>query len=307
MSIRYGRPLPKGPRPKPPQPKLGEIGATRSVTRVQRRRTKTKRASAPQTESNKGSQSTNTSAQQQTAAKKKKKKPKPERSRQNTPVRVEVGRAPRPSLPGGLDGSARSSRVVVEWRKDDCRYLAWGRLGVKKVDGWRECSAETAYQQLLKKRHPIGTMLKITDSQIPVVEILDLIIATGKVLKPRVGTIVPPARPKPLSSQQMQRGSRRHSHPNQGTRERRSAALEAARHEVLVIRPSDSKPSNAAQRRQSSGQTANAAQKRRQNLARQRRELRRMSWLRRHGYEARQAPRDMMDVALQGGSPGLKR
>ena len=195
----------------------------------------------------------------------------------------------------------------MEWRKDGRRYLAWGKLGVKKVVGWRECSAETTYQKLLKKRHPIGTMLKITDPQIPVVEILDHIIATGKVLRPRQGTTVPPARPKQPSSQQMQRHSRRSSDPNQGTRERRSAAAEAARHEALVIRPSDVKLSNAARRRQSSVQTANAAQKRRQMLARKRRELRRLSWLRRHGYEARQAPMDMMDVALQGGSPGLKR
>ncbi|MFN5697449.1 MAG: hypothetical protein ACK486_10520 [Cyanobacteriota bacterium] len=168
-------------------------------------------------------------------------------------------------------------------------------------------SAETAYQKLLKKHHPIGTMLKITDSQIPVVEILDLIIATGKVLRPRQGTTVPPVHPKPLTSKQMQRSSRGSSHPNQGTRQRRSAAAEAARHEVLGIRPSDGKPSNAARRRQSTGQTAGAAQKRRQMLSRQRRELRRLSWLRGHGYEARQTPRDMMDVALQGGSPGLKR
>jgi hypothetical protein len=305
MSIRYGRPLPKGPRPKPPQPKLGEIGAMRDITRAQRRRIKAKRANAPQAGSNKASQLTNTDAQKQTATKKK--KAKPERSRQNTPVRVEVVRPARASFPEESDGLVRSTRVVVEWRKDGHRYLAWGKLGVKKVVGWRECSTETAYQKLLKKRHPIGTMLKITDPQIPVFEILDLIIATGKVLKPRQGTTVPLARPKQPSSQQMQRHSHRSSHPNQGTRERRSAAAEAARHEALVIRPSDGKPSNGARRRQSSGQTANAAQKRRQMLARQRRELRRLSWLRRHGYEARQAPRDMMDVALQGGSPGLKR
>lgn len=105
----------------------------------------------------------------------------------------------------------------------------------------------------------------------------------------------------------MQRHSHRSSHPNHGTRQRRSAAAEAARHEALVITPSDGKLSNSARRRQSSVQTANAAHKRRQMLARKRRELKRLSWLRRHGYEARQAPRDMMDVALQGGSPGLKR
>jgi hypothetical protein len=307
MSIRYGRPLPKGPRPKPPQPKLGEVGVLRGVTRAKYRRAKAKRANAPQAESNNGSQSTSTSAQQQTAVKKKKKKAKPERSRQNTPVRVEVGRAPRPSLLRGLDGSARSTRVVVEWRRDGRRYLAWGKLGVKKVDGWRECSTETAYQQLLKKYRPIGTMLKITDPQIPVVEILDLIIAAGKVLKLRQVATVPPARPKQPSSQQRQHRSRRSSHSNQSPRQQRSAAAEAARHEALVIRPSDGKPSNAARRRQSSRQPANAEQKRKQMLARQRRELRRLNWLRRHGYEARQAPRDMMDVALQGGSPGLKR
>jgi hypothetical protein len=277
----------------------------RDITRAQRRRIKAKRANAPQAGSNKASQLTNTDAQKQTATKKK--KAKPERSRQNTPVRVEVVRPARASFPEESDGLVRSTRVVVEWRKDGHRYLAWGKLGVKKVVGWRECSTETAYQKLLKKRHPIGTMLKITDPQIPVFEILDLIIATGKVLKPRQGTTVPLARPKQPSSQQMQRHSHRSSHPNQGTRERRSAAAEAARHEALVIRPSDGKPSNGARRRQSSGQTANAAQKRRQMLARQRRELRRLSWLRRHGSEARQAPRDMMDVALQGGSPGLKR
>jgi hypothetical protein len=258
----------------------------RGVTRAQRRRAKAKRANAPQAESSKGSQSASTSAQQQTAAKKKNKKIKPERLEQNTPVSVEVVRPARASFPEESDGLVRSTRVVVEWRKDGLRYLAWGRLGMKKVDGRRECSTETAYQQLPRKHHLIGTMLKIIDSQIPIFEILDLIIATGKVLRPRQGTTVPPARPKQPSSQQVQRHSRRSSDPNQGTRERRSAAEEAARHEVLVIRPSDGKPSNAAWRRQPSRQPANDAKKRKQILARQRSEPRRLSWLRRHGYEA---------------------
>jgi hypothetical protein len=304
MSIRYGRPLPKGPRPKPPQPKLGEVGTSRDLIRVQRKRKKKEQAPAAQSSTSKASQQTSIEAQKQTATKKK--KAKPERSTQNTPVRVEVVRPARPSFPDRPDDTERSTRVVVEWRKDGRRYLAWGKLGVNKVVGWRECSTETAYKKLLKRCRPIGTMLKIIGPQIPVFEILDHIIATGKVLRPRQGTTVPPVRPKQPSYQQMQRHSRRSSDPNKGTRERRIAATEAARHEALVIRPSDGKPSTAARRRQSSRQSSNAEQKRKQMLARQRRELRRLSWLGRHGYEARQAPRDMMDVALQGGSPGLK-
>ncbi len=306
MSIHYGRSLPKSPRPKPPQPKLGEVGVLRGVTRAQRKRDKKKQASTVRDSSKKSSHSTNTSSQQQTATTKKKKiKAKSERPKQNTPVRVEVVRPARPSLPGDL---ARSNRIVVEWRRAGRRYLAWGRRGVKAVHGWRECSAETTYQQLLKKLHPIGTKLTITDSWVPVVEILDLMIAAGKVLRPRQRfTWVAPAPQQLFSSQQTQRRSRSGSRPNQGTRQRRSAAAEAARNEVLVIRPSDGKPSTAARRRQSSRQGVNDAQKRRQMLARQRRELRRLSWLRRHGYEERDAPNDMMHFALQGGSPGLKR
>lgn len=306
MSISYGRSLPKGPRPKPPQPKLGEIGPSRDLICVQRKRRKKKQPPTAKSSTGKASQPTSAEAQKQAATTKK--KAKPERPKQNTPIRVEVVRPAQPSFPDRLDDTERSTTVVVEWRKDGHRYLAWGKLGVKKVNGWRECTSDSAYQRLLQKLRPIGSKLSVKDSQIPFVEILNLIIATGKVLRPRQRDyIVPPARPKPLSSQQMQRRSRRGSHSNQSPRQRRSAAAEAARHEALVIRPSDAKPSAATQRRQSSRQPANATQKRKQMLTRQRKELSRSSWLRRHGYEARQAPRDMMDVALQGGSPGLKR
>lgn len=307
MSIRYGRPLPKGPRPKPPQPKLGEVGALRGVTRAQRRRQKAKQADITQSASNQGSQSKDKDSQQQSKPRKKK-KAKREPSRQNTPVKVEIVKPIKPASTIGPDGSRRSTRVVVEWWKDGRRYLAWGRLGAMKVEGWRECSTETIYRQFIRKLSPIGTKLSVTDSQIPVVEILDLMIAAGKVLKPRRKfTSGISAAQKSPQTRPTRRHSRVGSRPNRDSRSRRSAAAEAARHEALVVRPSDGKPSTAARRRQSSGQTANAAQKRKQMLARQRRELRRLSWLRRHGYEARQAPRDMMDVALQGGSPGLKR
>jgi hypothetical protein len=306
MSIRYGRSLPNGPRPKPPQPKLGEVGPARDLIRIQRKQKKKKQATKAQSSTSNGSQPPNTDAQQQ-AATKKKKKAKPERSKQNTPVRVEVVRPARASSPDGSNGLVRSNRVVVEWRTDGRRYLAWGRQGVKKVHGWRECTNNTTYQQLLRKLHPIGTRLNIADTRVPVVEILDLIIATGKILKPRPGTTVQPSRPKPLASQQLQRRSRSGARPNQVIRQRRSAAAEAARNEVLVTRPSDGKPSKAARRRKATSEEAHRVHKRKQLLAQQRKELRRLSWLRRHGYEARQAPRDMMDVALQGGSPGLKR
>lgn len=200
-----------------------------------------------------------------------------------------------------------SCRVVVEWRRDGRRYLAWGRLGVKKVDGRKECTADSVYQQLLNKLRPIGAKLSITDTRIPVVEILDLMIAAGKVLKPRqIFTSGRSSVETPLSSRPTQRRSRSCSPTNQVTRQRRSAAAEAARNEALVIRPIDGQPSTAARRRQGSRQAANDSQKRKQMLARQRRELRRLSWLRRHGYEQRDAPNDMMHFALQGGSPGLK-
>lgn len=304
MSIHYGRSLPKGPRPKPPQPKLGEIGAARDVISVQRKRKKTKQANVVKATSSKGSQPTKRSTQQQITTKKKK-KPKSERPKQNTPVRVEVVRPAKPSLP---IPPTKPSRVVVEWIRDGHRYLAWGRLGVKAVHGWKECSTETTYQQLLKKLQPIGTHLIITDSRVPVAEILDLMIAAGKVLVPTQRfTLVAPAPKQPFSSSQTQRRSRSGLRRNQSTRQHRSAAAEAARNEVLVIRPSEGKLSPAALRRESSRQAVNDAQKRRQLLARQQREVRRLSWLRRNGYEQRDAPNDMMHVALQGGSPGLKR
>ncbi|MFZ9462575.1 MAG: hypothetical protein ACO262_03000, partial [Vulcanococcus sp.] len=166
---------------------------------------------------------------------------------------------------------------------------------------------DSVYQQLLNKLRPIGAKLSITDTRIPVVEILDLMIAAGKVLKPRqIFTSGRSSVETPLSSRPTQRRSRSCSPTNQVTRQRRSAAAEAARNEALVIRPIDGQPSTAARRRQGSRQAANDSQKRKQMLARQRRELRRLSWLRRHGYEQRDAPNDMMHFALQGGSPGLK-
>jgi hypothetical protein len=305
MSIHYGRSLPTGPRPKPPQPKSGEIGVLRGLRRAQSRRNKKNKANDIKDSTNNSRQGASPSSQEQVAAKIKKKKSKPARSRQNTPVRVEVVRPAKPSLP---IRPARSNGVVVEWIRDGRRYLAWVRLGVKAVHGWKECSAETTYQQLVKKLRPIGTNLIISDSRVPVVEILDLMIAAGKVLMPTQRfPLVAPAPKQPFSSSQTQRRSRTGSRRDQGPRQRRSAAAEAERNEVLVIRPSDGKLSTAARRRESSRQSVNGSQKRRQLLARQQRGVRRLSWLRRHGYEQRDAPNDMMHVALQGGSPGLKR
>jgi hypothetical protein len=305
MSIHYGRSLPKAPRPKPPQPKLGEIGALRGVARAQRRRKKAKRSSPLQSSSSNSSQAINTSAQQQKPTKQKKRKPTSERPKQNTPVRVELVGPARPPLPSD---PAMFSRVVVEWRRAGRRYVAWGKKGVKAVHGWRECSDDTKYQRLLKKLHPIGTKLNITDSRVPVVEILDLIIATGKVLRPKqIFTSSASAVQKPLLPRQAQSRSRSGSRRDQGARLRRSAAAEVARNEVLVIRPSNEQLSKSSRRRKASTEAANHERKRREMLAQQRRGLSRLSWLRRNGYEDRDAPDDMMHVALQGGSPGLKR
>ena len=307
MSIRYGRSLPKSPRPKPPKPKLGDIGIARGVSRGQSKRKKTKRAKASQAVANKGSQPASTSSQPQTeqTKKKKKKKPRLEHSKQNTPVRVEIVA---PTQPSAANAGPKSSRVVVEWKRAGRRYLAWGKKGVKAVDGWQECSGDTKYQQLVQKLHPIDIHLNVTNSQIPIVEILDLIIASGKVLSPRLPLpSLAPAADQPGQSRRPQRRARSGARLDQSTRQSRSAAAKTARKDVLVIRSSDGKPSAAARRRQSTSQAANDAERRRHILARQRRELKRLNWLRRHGYEVRPAPKDLMDVALQGGSPGLKR
>lgn len=304
MSINYGRSLPKGPRPKPPQPKLGEVGMLRGLMRSQRRRRKPQKASASPIGSNEGIKATEAKSQTPDVAKKKKKKRKQERPKQNTPVRVEVVKPAPPSL---KNATAQSTRVVVEWRRAERRYLAWGKRGIKAVDGWRECSEDSAYLRLLEKLDPIGIRLSITDQQIPVAQILDLIIATGKVLKPRKSVSSggsPAGRDSP--PRQAQRRSRRGQQQIQTTRQRRSADLEAARNEVLVIRPGHAK-SSSTERRQTASTKAKEERKRRELLAQQRKELSRLSWLRRNGYEDRDAPDDMMHVALQGGSPGLKR
>ena len=252
MSINYGRSLPKGPRPKPPQPKLGEVGMLRGLTRSQRRRRKPQKATAPPAEANEGSKATEEKPQTPDLAKKKKKR-KQERPKQNTPVRVEVVK---PAPPPLKNATAQSTRVVVEWRRAERRYLAWGKRGVKAVDGWRECSEDSAYLRLLEKLDPIGIKLSITDQQIPVAQILDLIIATGKVLKPRksVSSGGSPAGRDSLP-RQAQRRSRRGQQEIQTTRQRRSADLEAARNEVLVIRPGQTK-SSSTERRQSASTRA---------------------------------------------------
>jgi len=305
MSINYGRSLPRGPRPKPPLPKLGEVGSLRGTTGTQSRRNKKPKANKDQDSSNSDTQAASSRTQQLGTAKKKKKKANLDRPKQNTPVRVEIVRPKPPSL---SSNPSISSRVVVEWRRAGRRYLAWGKRGVKAVDGWSECTADMHYQQLLKKQHPIGIKLTITDSRIPVVEILDLIIAYGKVPTPkRQGTRANQVFRQAIRSPQPQRRSRRESRGNHVASQRHSAAAEAARNDVLVIRPKDGQPSKASQRQRTSRHAANNEQKRRQLLARQRRELRRLSWLRRHGQEERDAPNDMMHFALQGGSPGLKR
>jgi len=304
MSINYGRSLPKGPRPKPPQPKLGEVGMLRGLTRSQRRRRKPHKATAPPIEPNEGRKATEAKSQTPDVAKKKKKR-KQERPKQNTPVKVEVVK---PAPPPLKNATAQSTRVVVEWRRAERRYLAWGKRGVKAVDGWRECSEDSAYLRLLEKLDPIGIKLSITDQQIPVAQILDLIIATGKVLKPRksVSSGGSPAVRDSLP-RQAQRRSPRGQQQIQTTRQRRSADLEAARNEVLVIRPGQAKSSSTERRQSASTRSSNKERKRRELLAQQRKELSRLSWLRRNGYEDRDAPDDMMHVALQGGSPGLKR
>ncbi len=305
MSINYGRSLPRGPRPKPPLPKLGEVGSLRGTTEPQSSRNKKQKDNNVQASSNSDTQAVSSRSQQLGTTQKKKKKTKLDRRKQNTPVRVEIVRPKPPSL---SSKPSKACRVVVEWRRAGRRYLAWGKLGVKAVDGWSECTAEKNYQQLLKKLHPIGTKLTISDSRIPVVEILDLIIAVGKVLtQKRQGSTAAQVSSQAFPSRQTKRRSRRESQSNQVARQRNSAAAEAARNEVLVIRPNEGQPSKASRRQRTARHAANNEQKRRQLLARQRRELRRLSWLRRLGQEERDAPNDMMHFALQGGLPGLKR
>lgn len=308
MSINYGRSLPKSPRPKPPQPKLGEVGMLRGLGRSQRRRRKPQEATAPPIASNDGSKATAAKSQTPDVAKKKKKKRKQERPKQNTPVRVEVVK---PAPPPLKNATAQSTRVVVEWRRAERRYLAWGKRGIKAVDGWRECSEDSAYRRLLENLDPIGIKLSITDQQIPVAQILDLIIATGKVLKPRksVSSGGSPAGPSspPRQAQRRSRRGQQQIQTTRPTRRRRSADLEAARNEVLVIRPGQAKSSSAERRQSASTRASNKERKRRELLAQQQKELSRLSWLRRNGYEDRDTPDDMMHVALQGGSPGLKR
>jgi hypothetical protein len=305
MSINYGRPLPRGPRPKPPLPKLGEVGSLRGTTGPQSSRNKKQKDNNVQASSNSDTQAVSSRPQQLGTTQKKKKKTKLDRRKQNTPVKVEIVRPKPPSL---FSSPSQACRVVVEWRRAGRCYLAWGKRGVKAVDGWSECISETHYHQLLKKLHPIGTKLTITDSRIPVVEILDLMIAVGKVLTPkRQGSTPAQVSSQAFPSRQTKRRSRRESQRNQVVRQCQSTAAETARNEVLVIRPKDGQPSKASQRQRTSRHAANNEQKRRQLLARQRRELRRLSWLRRHGQEERDAPNDMMHFALQGGSPGLKR
>lgn len=303
MSINYGRSLPKGPRPKPPQPKLGEVRMLRGLGRSQRRRRKSQKTSASPIGSNERIKATEAKSQTPDVAKKKKKR-KQERPKQNTPVRVEVVKPAPPLL---KNATAQSTRVVVEWRRAERRYLAWGKRGVKAVDGWRECSEDSAYHRLLDKLDPIGIKLSITDQQIPVAQILDLIIAAGKILKHRKSVSSggsPAGRDKPR--RQAQRRSRRGQQQIQAKRQRRSADLEAARNEVLVIRPGQA-TSSSTKRRQSASTRAKEERKRRELLAQQRKELSRLSRLRRNGYEDRDGHDDMMHVALQGGSPGLKR
>ena len=305
MSINYGRSLPRGPRPKPPLPKLGEVGSLRGTTVPQSRRNKKQTNNNVQASSKSDTQAVSSRPQQLGTTQKKKKKTKLNRRKQNTPVRVEIVRPKPPSL---SSNPSKACRVVVEWRSAGRRYLAWGKRGVKAVDGWSECTADTHYQQLLKKLHPIGTKLTISDSRIPVVEILDLMIAVGKVLTPkRQGSTAAQVSSQAFPSRQTKRRSRREAQCNQVARKRHSAAAEAARNEVLVIRPDEGQPSKASQRQRTARHAANNEQKRRQLLARQRRELRRLSWLRRHSQEERDAPNDMMHFALQGGLPGLKR
>jgi len=304
MSINYGRSLPNGPRPKPPQPKLGEIGQLRGLTRAKRRRRKPK-PTTTQAVTDNGSNDKKINAQTQKPAKKKNKKHKLERPKQNTPVKVEVVKLNvRPSITPNV----QSSRVVVVWRGAGRRYIAWGKRNIKSVEGWSECTDDSTYYRLLKNLHPFEIKLSITDQRIPVVPILDLIIAAGKVLKPRqvftskgsTGSAVSQSRrgqPRTQSSPQRNQHSLQHIADD----------TEAARNEVLVIRPSQKKSAIAERGRNSSRETSHKEQKRKQLLAKQRRELSRLSWLRRNCIEERDAPDDMMHIALQGGSPGLKR
>lgn len=210
MSITYGRSLPKGPRPKPPQPKLGGAGNPR------RKRKKPKPAKT-QKVTDTGSSGTRASTQTQKQAKKKNKKRKLERSRQNTLMKVEVVK---PGAPSSTNSTVNSGRVVVEWERAGHRYLAWGKRGIKKVEGWKKCTEKSTYNQLLKRLEPIEIKLSIADQRMPVAPILDLIIAAGKVLKPR--RIFPPSGGTTVSSLQSRRRSQRRPASNQRSRRLRS-------------------------------------------------------------------------------------
>lgn len=416
MTIQYGRTLPKGPRPKAPQPKLGDLGPRRFIAKKK----KNKKSADNGGHLKEGRQTAATTKSPEKDSKQSHPK-SPTRQKDKTPIKATCG-TPRAAIGQKL---TRPSRVVVIWSRKGQRYMAWGALGVKSVEGWKECTSEVAYKTLLNKLGPIGTKLKVTDDRLPVAELLDLMIMGGKIIKANSPRFLAPKHEADPARRQRtvknknsraqaphqthsenratkpsrvvviwRRKSKRYmawgtlgiksvegwkectsesafnsllkklgpigtrltvpgshwnasefldliimggkiinSHPpavfassaKSGSagrnlhqairikwskarlRRRSDSYVDLARHEALVIRPSGENGSTASRRQKSANQKVNNERKRKQMLARQRRELKRLQWYRKNGYEEREAPDDLMHRALQGGAPGLKR
>lgn len=241
MGIRYGRPLPPSRRPAAPKPRPGALGPVWEGGAVARQRRKKSNEKKIRQTSKKSARNACLTG-----------KPIPANSHLNTsnsktsnlsgvanPCQTaQVQRTPSGSLQhdGQPQSKPTSTRVVVIWVKDGFRYVAWGTKGVKAVEGWKKCCDESEFRRVLSRLGPSGIRLILRGDKGPVADILDLMIMSGKVLKPKLSARKPRQNPSvPLTAREARsRGSAGRQPEN-----RRGQWPDLSRHEALVVRPAD--------------------------------------------------------------------
>ncbi len=307
MGIRYGRPLPSSPRPSAPKPRLGDLGPAWEGDAVARRKRKQanglkkkqpskqtgRKASSTGKSTNSHFNASNSQTSQPSGA------AKPRQTAQ-------VQRTPSKSLQndGQPQSKPTSTRVVVIWVRDGFRYVAWGAKGVKAVEGWKRCCDESEFRRVLSSLGPSGIRLILRGDKGPVADILDLMIMSGKVLKPKLSARKPRQNPSVPSTAKAERsrGSARRQLEN-----RRGQWQDLSRHEALVVRPADGIAPKSQRKKKARSSSSRQSQRGASKLEKQRHKSQRLGRIRNEGSDMGAGHEDLMHRALQGGSPGLKR
>lgn len=309
MGIRFGRSLQPGRRPAAPKPRLGDLAPDwqgGAVARQKRKKANEKKIKRTSKKSARNACRTDKRIPAHLDLNPSNSQASNLSGGANPCQTAQAQRTPSGSLQhdGQPQSKPPSTRVVVIWVRDGFRYVAWGTKGVKEVEGWKKCRDDSEFRKVLSKLGASGIRLIPREDYGPVAEILDLMIMSGKVLKPKLTARKPRQNSSVPSSS---RAARSRSSVSRQPEKRRGEWRDLSRHEALVARPADGIAPKSQRKKKARSSSSRQSQRGASKLEKQRHKSQRLGRIRNEGSDTGAGHEDLMHRALQGGSPGLKR